>query len=131
MNCEFCGEPMVGRTYQGGTPKRFCSRKCRRADQHKRYDERYPDKRRARQSVYDKSPLGRAVQIRKREQPDFPEKRDARDAVRRAIANGDLVRPTKCDNCRTEGRTEAHHYCGYEFSLKVTWLCPKCHRNSE
>lgn len=127
MNCERCSEPIEPRTYRGGTPKRFCSRRCRRIVQRKRYQRNHPEKHRERQSRYEKSDRGKQANLRKRQRPDFPRKRLSRDAVRRAIAAGELVRPPTCGNCGATGRIEAHHHKGYDLALDVIWLCCKCH----
>jgi hypothetical protein len=60
------------------------------------------------------------------------EKMLARRALRRAVANGIIDKPTSCSDC---GRTvEAkdlggHHHNGYdeEHWLDVVWLCRNCH----
>jgi len=50
----------------------------------------------------------------------------ARQAVRHAIARGDLVRPKICSNCGLEKFVEGHH-ADYSKPLEVVWLCKKCH----
>ena len=119
MNCERCSEPIEPRTYRGGTPKRFCSCRCRRIEQRKRYQTNHPEKHRERQSRYNKSEKGKRANYNKRQHPDFQRKRCARDAVRRAIIAGELVRPSTCRNCGSTGRIEAHHYKGYDLALDV------------
>lgn len=65
---------------------------------------------------------------------DNPEKITARQAVKSAIARGDLVRGS-CEVCvgglaTGNGETEAHHYLGYaeDHRLDVQWLCRKHHK---
>lgn len=57
-----------------------------------------------------------------------PEQQAAHNAVARAIANGDLVRPSVCEICDEHGRRiEAAHF-NYTERLRVRWLCARCHR---
>lgn len=64
-----------------------------------------------------------------RSRPGFGEKSKARDAIRRAIKRGRMVRPLECSKCGSGGNIQAHHWKGYakEFRLDVQWLCPRCH----
>lgn len=60
------------------------------------------------------------------------QKRAARNAVHRALRNGDLVRPDRCERCGTcpgPGNIDAHHASGYddEHATDVIWLCKRCH----
>jgi hypothetical protein len=50
-------------------------------------------------------------------------------AVLRAIKSGKLVRPDRCENCKSIDRVDAHHHIGYDTAnlLNVTWLCHSCH----
>ena len=65
----------------------------------------------------------------------FPEKAAARNAVNRAVRAGRLVRPDHCEACGAldakgaDGRSliHAHHHCGYQDPLRVTWVCSICH----
>jgi hypothetical protein len=67
--------------------------------------------------------------------PDDPVKAKARSAVLTALRQGRLVRPRSCEDCgqpspnAIDGTATicAHHFEGYEFPLRVRWLCPKCH----
>lgn len=51
----------------------------------------------------------------------------AHNAVTRAIRNGSIVRPTKCERCSKETRLHAHHD-DYSKPLDIMFLCPACHR---
>lgn len=59
----------------------------------------------------------------------------ANEIVRRAIQNGELVPPGKCEGCgRTENslrakrkRTIWAHHDDYSKPLIVRWVCPSCH----
>lgn len=61
--------------------------------------------------------------------------KEAYRIVRKAIRNGDLVRPYECSKCgaspkhSSDGRSliQAHHE-DYSKPLDVEWLCAKCHR---
>jgi hypothetical protein len=57
----------------------------------------------------------------------------ARAAVKRAVADGRLIRPNTCSKCPNSGPIEAHHYRGYEkeFWLVVEWLCVPCHKQAD
>lgn len=56
--------------------------------------------------------------------------------VRRAIQQGALKRPDRCEECGTvprrarDGRPliQGHHHRGYDRPLDVVWLCVDCHR---
>jgi hypothetical protein len=39
-DCQECGGSVIPRRYPGGTPRRFCSRRCGRLGQHRRYHAR-------------------------------------------------------------------------------------------
>jgi hypothetical protein len=51
----------------------------------------------------------------------------AQQAVKKALANGSLVRWPGCAACPRKRGLEAHHY-DYDQPLCVTWLCMKCHK---
>lgn len=55
------------------------------------------------------------------------EKYVARSAVGNAVRDGRMVRPSFCQVCESQSRTEAHHY-DYSKPLDVVWCCRKCHR---
>jgi len=48
--------------------------------------------------------------------------------IYKALKAGRLVRPLKCDRCRTRCYPDAHHF-DYIKRLEVKWLCRKCHSN--
>jgi hypothetical protein len=63
-----------------------------------------------------------------------PERPIAMRAVRSAIKNGVLVRPSYCQRCSTpdnkrrDGRSMIHaHHHDYSKPLDVEWLCALCH----
>lgn len=50
----------------------------------------------------------------------------ARTAVWRAIRDGKIIRPDRCEHCQIVGPVEGDHE-DYTKRLEVTWLCKKCH----
>lgn len=56
----------------------------------------------------------------------FPEKYAARTALRSAIRNGKIIKPTACSCCGVECITHGHHE-DYSKPLNVVWLCVPCH----
>lgn len=55
-----------------------------------------------------------------------PEKKAAWNAVYKALRNGTLTRPDRCEHCATECAPQASH-TDYSRRLDVEWLCPSCH----
>lgn len=57
-----------------------------------------------------------------------PNRMRAHNAIRTAVKNGTLVRPSTCSSCGKADRkiTADHH--DYTKPLEVTWLCYVCHR---
>ena len=53
-------------------------------------------------------------------------KRNAQDRVAKALYNGKLTRPLKCERCEETKKLHGHH-ADYNKPLEVIWLCPKCH----
>lgn len=55
----------------------------------------------------------------------------AHSAVAKAIADGDLVKPDRCEQCGKKPKRPSllhGHHADYERPLDVEWLCPKCHK---
>lgn len=77
------------------------------------------------------SPTGRSSNRRRRLK--YPEKEAARNALKKAVNSGKLIRPIGCESCGRKAPIEAHHHRGYgqEHWLDVQWLCPPCHRTAE
>lgn len=73
--------------------------------------------------------MRRSVSRQRLHQRRFPERHRARMAVTRALRSGRLVRPNRCEHCRTRCRPEAHHARGYDRAhrLDVEWCCRTCH----
>ena len=58
----------------------------------------------------------------------YPERKHARDAVYRALKDGTLTKPVKCQHCGEERYLEGHHHSyKEEHWLDVEWLCKPCH----
>lgn len=53
---------------------------------------------------------------------------NAHALVTRAIKEGRLVRPQRCEKCGKRRKTVAHHE-DYSKPLEVKWLCYSCHRS--
>ncbi len=71
---------------------------------------------------------------RRRVDPLFKLKQDARASVNFGVRFGFLTRPSTCQHPgkyapQCGGKIEAHHYMGYarEHWLSVEWLCETCH----
>jgi hypothetical protein len=52
----------------------------------------------------------------------------AQRAAKRAVENGELIRPDRCSNpaCNKLCIPHGHHKC-YDMPLRVEWLCDECH----
>lgn len=57
---------------------------------------------------------------------DARTKKAARDAVKRAVDSGELIKPNRCQRCEKEIHLEGHHE-DYSRPLEVIWLCILCH----
>lgn len=51
----------------------------------------------------------------------------AREITSRAIARGDLIRPSKCDICNLDRRKIHSHHLDYRHPMDIAWLCSSCH----
>ena len=62
----------------------------------------------------------------------YPERKHARDAVYRAVKEGRLIKPDRCEDCGATGRIEGHHH-SYEPEhwLDVKWVCKRCHNKRD
>ena len=63
------------------------------------------------------------------------DKRDTYRIYHKALRDGILVRPMRCQECRVkayralDGRPRIHgHHTDYSNPLDVVWLCTRCHR---
>ena len=55
------------------------------------------------------------------------DKQHAREAVKRALRSGQLVRPEACDDCGSTVEQPQAHHPDYSQPLAVEWLCRDCH----
>lgn len=77
---------------------------------------------------YQRSERGKARSnaVKKRFILRNPWKRKAHIIVGNFLRDGKLTRPSKCENCGTECKPQAHH-CDYSKPTEVMWLCKACH----
>ena len=59
----------------------------------------------------------------------YPEKIEAKYAVRNALRNNKISKPDKCSLCYLKCKPEAHH-TDYSKKLEVVWLCRACHQKT-
>ena len=68
----------------------------------------------------------KAVEDRKPQAKPTPAARRAQRTVKYHVDQGNLVRPTHCEECRRPGKIEGAHF-NYDEPLRVRWLCRSCH----
>ena len=69
-------------------------------------------------------------QSAKKYRQKYPEKRKAHDTVYNALQKGELVRPQHCQICNEKGRIEAHHASyDKNRRSSIIWICKLCHEN--
>ena len=56
-----------------------------------------------------------------------PDKHAAHVAIRVALGNGDIMRPTACSMCGKPCTPHGHHP-DYSKRLEVVWMCAICHK---
>lgn len=67
-----------------------------------------------------------SVEKNRSKKKSHPHYYKARQEVAKAIKNGILIRPQRCERCSKTGRIHGHHDDHY-MTLDVMWLCPVCH----
>lgn len=55
------------------------------------------------------------------------QKRTAREAVKRAVRSGRLIKPKACEECGSTSEAPHAHHSDYSKPLAVEWLCRECH----
>lgn len=60
-------------------------------------------------------------------QQEHPGRMNVYNKVYRAVKNGRIIKPSKCNDCHQENRLLAHHE-DYSKPLEVIWLCHSCHK---
>lgn len=65
--------------------------------------------------------------------PSYPLKVRARNAVHLAVTSGLLTKPKRCPTCNQRKVIHGHHHKGYDKKnwLNVLWRCARCHRQDE
>ena len=128
--CENCGVPLpVQRRYN----QRFCSTRCqnRWKYEQKPYGRAYHRTHRAailtrKREHYQEN----KAQYRQRDRAIYgTEQQRARRALKDAVRRGVIIKPDRCENCRTmqqPNRLHGHHD-DYARPLNVHWLCSFCH----
>ena len=56
----------------------------------------------------------------------YPQKRQARNMINRAVQNGQIIKPSECSVCGSTKRLDGHH-ADYSKPMKVKWVCRGCH----
>lgn len=56
----------------------------------------------------------------------YPERIKAHQLINKALNNGTLRKPLKCEECNKEKQLLGHHE-DYSKPLEVNWLCYSCH----
>jgi hypothetical protein len=69
-----------------------------------------------------------AAEKRERKRRWDHDKGRARTLVREAVADGRLIRPSRCSRCGHFGGIHGHHE-DYSKPLDVVWLCSQCHHD--
>jgi hypothetical protein len=129
LTCLRCGTP-IAPTSGRGRPRLYCSSACK---------DRRPSRRRAPSAC-----VGCGTRLEQtrgrggsklwcspscRRRADLEHAR-VRKATERAIARGELVRPSTCSRCGTRGGRILAHHEDYAAPLDVVWLCSGCHRRT-
>jgi hypothetical protein len=103
--------------------------KARRKFMESKWREKKPLKVKARNKKYWNKNKD-SINKKRRENYDDLERLKSRckEAVRKALRNGYLIKPTKCEVCNQENKRIEGHHPDYYRPLDVNWVCPRCHR---
>lgn len=67
--------------------------------------------------------------INQQEFYQYKQKIHARRELNKAVREGNILRPERCESCACRGRIEGHHV-DYGRPLDVVWLCKSCHKET-
>ena len=96
------------------------------------YDRNRPNnkerRKREREAIYaDEKRLAKYKEQKQEWAKKNKNKRNAQNKLKRAIQNGSVIKPNKCEICgKINCDIEGHHY-DYSKPLDVIWLCTECH----
>lgn len=109
--CLECGKDFLAIPFEikrGGG--KFCSRICQRREA----------------TRHTKTPDGWRARSSAKRKGIWRFKDRAREAVKRALKTGLLIKAPACNYCESPARLDAHHF-DYTKPYDVIWLCRKCH----
>ena len=66
-------------------------------------------------------------EIKRGVKADANKKLSTHSKIQRAIKDGRLIKPTKCETCGVQNKRLLGHHDDYNKPLDVRWLCPPCH----
>ena len=78
-------------------------------------------------SAWNKENLGKLREYRAKWFKSNPIKVAAHSQVRKAILDGKLQKPYRCEMCNQSHKKLHGHHDDYAYPLSVRWLCRKCH----
>lgn len=106
---------------------------CSRRKARERYHADIKPSRRSSRLASRKYRANHREEISARERTLSKAKKLARAAVAKALAEGKLVKPARCEDCdRRRKHLEAHHFSyAYRYHLVVEWLCYECHQKAD
>lgn len=105
---------------------RHCSRACASATRARAQHARRPEVGPANRNFKGWASRHKRVYV-DRFRAKYPEKARAHDAVKNALASGQLARPTICSRCGVAKPLHSHHQ-DYAKPLDVVFACRDCHR---
>lgn len=126
--CKKC-KSTYQKVYRKTPAGRETQRRNNRTPSSKAARKRYIKSDKGKESVKRYYQSDKGKQTRKRYDKRHRNRVRAREAVRRALKRGDLVRPNKCPECnRTDLPIESHHpsYKKKDW-LNIEWQCSECH----
>lgn len=114
--CKVCNRA-ADRTWRGANPERKAERNRQWYAENSTHAAEYSEKRRRNHPE-----IERATQER------HPEKFRARRRVQKAVSEGRIDKPDRCEECGVAERDRLQgHHADYSKPLEVEWLCTSCH----